>query len=96
MLEFARHGHEAGEKVYCDAYYLTSSCDLIDEFCAAGVRPLKDDFGFANDQLEMVNFGVDGIDRPICCLKVDLASKKKVARSFVSTVEQWAVLYCGG
>lgn len=96
MPDFARRGHEAGEKVYSDAYYFNSSHELFEVFCVAGVRPLRDSVSFANGQLDMINIRVDGIEGPICCLKVDLAGKKNSARSFVKTVEWRAVLYCGG
>lgn len=83
MPEFARRGHKTGEKVYSDAYHFTNNRDLVVDFYAASVRPLRDSFGYANDQLEMVDFGVEGIGGPICCPKVVLASKKKTAGSFV-------------
>lgn len=58
------------------------------------VHPLKDSFGFGDGELEMANFGGEGIDEPICCPKVDFTRKNKKAKLFVRNVEQWAMLYC--
>lgn len=49
MLDFERQGHTAGKDVYYSAYFCTNSHDLVEEFCAAGVRPLKDGFGIENN-----------------------------------------------
>lgn len=45
--------------------------------------------------MQQIDFGVEGINGPICCLKVDLASKNNKMRSFVKSVEQREALYCG-
>lgn len=58
--------------------------------------PLRDGFGIAESQLDMVNFDVEGIDRPICCPKVDLAEKKRTTKKFVRIMERKAVLSYDG
>lgn len=95
MPDFERRGHMAGEDFYYSAYHYTSSHDLVEEFCAAGVRPLKHGFGIGNDQLAMVNFEVEGIDGPFCCLKFNLDQKRSKAKSFVRDIEYRVALYCG-
>lgn len=57
-LDFKRRGHAAGEDIYYSAYYNTGSCDLVEEFCATRVRPLKDGFGIGNDQLASIDFEI--------------------------------------
>lgn len=93
--DFERRGHEASEDVYSVAYHYTNSQDLQEEFCTAVVRPLMDGFGFRNDEVQKIDFRVEGINGPICCPKVDLVSKKNKARSLMKNIEQRAVVYCG-
>lgn len=94
MPDFERRGHIAGEDVYFISYHYTNSRDQVEEFCAAGVRPLKGGFGSENDELMTINFEVEGIDRPIHCPNVNHDHQNK-ARSFVRYIEQQTAFYYG-
>lgn len=87
------------EKVYCEAYFYSSSPDLVEEFCEAKIHPLVENFVFPWSKLIMAMFDVDGIWGPIFCLLVDLAvrmkGKKRIER-YVRRIEEAATWYCGG
>lgn len=52
VQDFERRSLVASKAVYLAAYHYTSNWDLVEEFCDAGVRPLRDGYGFRNDELQ--------------------------------------------